>query len=210
MNFNTATVAQITGLSKRRIGYMDSTDLIKPSVQEAAGYGSTRLYSFIDLVQLMVAKNLLQKVSMQKIRKAVQYLKKAMPDIQKPLANLRFLTDGETIFVITEDSQKILDVLKSGQFVMTVVALGEIVEELKGKVESISSERRYDVKVKGLKYSVILHRDTEDGGYWVECPDLPGCASQGDTVEEALSMIKDAIQGFTATKNEAEAVKSAL
>ncbi|MBN1546039.1 MAG: type II toxin-antitoxin system HicB family antitoxin [Syntrophaceae bacterium] len=210
MNFNTAAVAKITGLSKRQIGYWDSTDFIKPSVQEATGYGSTRLYSFIDLVQLVVAKNLLQKVSMQKIRKAVQYLKKAMPDIQKPLANLRFLTDGETIFVITEDNQKILDTLKNGQFVMTIVALGEIVEDLKGKVESISSERRYDVKVKGVKYSVVLHRDTEDGGYWVECPKLPGCASQGDTVEEALSMIKDAIKGCTAAKNEADAIETAL
>jgi len=210
MNFNTATVAKITGLSKRQIGYWDSTDFIKPSVQEATGYGSTRLYSFIDLVQLVVAKNLLQKVSMQKIRKAVQYLKKAMPDIQKPLANLRFLTDGETIFVITEDNQKILNALKNGQFVMTIVALGEIVEDLKGKVESISSERRYDVKVKGVKYSAVLHRDTEDGGYWVECPELPGCASQGDTVEEALSMIRDAIQGYTAAKNEADAIETAL
>ncbi|MDP3028604.1 MAG: type II toxin-antitoxin system HicB family antitoxin [Deltaproteobacteria bacterium] len=42
---------------------------------------------------------------------------------------------------------------------------------------------------------VIVHPDLEDGGYWVECPELPGCASQGDTVEEALEMIRDAIEG---------------
>jgi predicted RNase H-like HicB family nuclease len=35
----------------------------------------------------------------------------------------------------------------------------------------------------------------EDGGYWVECPEVPGCVSQGYTVEEALAMIKDAIKG---------------
>ena len=56
MNFNTATVSRITELTKRQIGYWDTSDLIKPSVQEAEGYGTTRLYSFIDLVQLMVAK----------------------------------------------------------------------------------------------------------------------------------------------------------
>jgi predicted RNase H-like HicB family nuclease len=55
--------------------------------------------------------------------------------------------------------------------------------------------RKYKVEVKGRKCPVILHADTEDGGYWVECPSLPGCASQGDTVEEALEMIKDAIEG---------------
>jgi len=44
------------------------------------------------------------------------------------------------------------------------------------------------------KYAVILHEDTEDGGYWIECPELPGCVSQGDTVEETLDMIKDAVE----------------
>jgi len=45
---------------------------------------------------------------------------------------------------------------------------------------------KYTVKVRGKLYEVILHPDLEDGGFWVECPALPGCASQGDTVEEAL------------------------
>ena len=45
---------------------------------------------------------------------------------------------------------------------------------------------------------VILHPD-EDGGYWVEVPSLPGCISQGDTKEEALENIKDAIEGYVAS-----------
>jgi predicted RNase H-like HicB family nuclease len=45
---------------------------------------------------------------------------------------------------------------------------------------------------------VILHPDREEGGYWVECPELPGCLSQGETVEETLSMIRDAIKGHLA------------
>jgi len=198
MNFNTSTVARITGLTKRQIGYWDTTDLIKPSVQGAEGYGTTRLYSFIDLVQLMVAKRLLDRgVSIQKLRKALWYLKTNMPDIKKPLADLRFLTDGETIFVITKDERQILDTLDSGQLVFTL-ALGKIVEALKGEVDSINAQKKHDVMVKGMKYSVILHRDTEDGGYWVECPSIPGCSSQGDTIEEALTMIKDAIQACAA------------
>src|SRR3990170_4314185 len=66
---------------------------------------------------------------------------------------------------------------------------------LKGDVAKIVHEKKYKVSVKGKSYDVILHQDLEDGGYWVECPVLPGCASQGDTVEEALEMIKDAIAG---------------
>lgn len=42
---------------------------------------------------------------------------------------------------------------------------------------------------------VILIPD-ETGGYTVEVPSLPGCISEGDTVEEALANIQDAIEGF--------------
>lgn len=195
MNFNTKSVKKITGLSSTQINYWDKTHFIKPSVSEASGYGSVRLYSFNDLIQLRVAKTLLDKgISLQKIRKAIIYLKKNMPEIKKPLLEIKFLTDGETIFVLTKNWKEIIDTLKSGQLVFSI-ALGEIVEELRGEVVAIQHNKKYTVTVRGKKYSVILHADTEDGGYWVECPSLPGCDSQGDTVEEALGMIKDAIEG---------------
>jgi len=195
MNFNSKTVNKITGLSPRQIGYWDKTHFIKPSVREASGYGSVRLYSFTDLIQFRVAKALKDKgISIQKIKKAINYLKKNMPEIEKPLAELKFLSDGATIFVITKNRKEIIDTLNNGQLVF-VFALGEIMEELKGKVIELQKERGYTVTVKGKIYSVILHEDTEDGGYWIECPELPGCVSQGDTIEEALDMIKDAIAG---------------
>lgn len=43
---------------------------------------------------------------------------------------------------------------------------------------------------------VILIPDLEDGGYIVEVPSLPGCYSQGETEEEALANIQEAIQGY--------------
>jgi len=46
---------------------------------------------------------------------------------------------------------------------------------------------------------VILIPDLESGGYRVEVPSLPGCISEGDTVEEALTNIKEAIAGFEDT-----------
>jgi len=44
-----------------------------------------------------------------------------------------------------------------------------------------------------MDYTVILHR-AEEGGYWVEVPVLPGCFSQGETVEEALANVGEAIE----------------
>src|SRR3990172_11724948 len=195
MAYNTNTIIKITGLTQRQVDYWDRTHFIKPSIKEASGYGTARLYSFQDLVQLKVAKTLIDKgVSLQKIRKAITYLKKNFPDIERPLAEMRFLTDGETIFVLTDKKGVILDTLAKGQMVFAV-AIGEIIQGLKGEVEKISQDRRYKVSIKGKSYDVILHPDLEDGGFWVECPSLPGCASQGETVEEALAMIKDAIEG---------------
>ncbi len=42
---------------------------------------------------------------------------------------------------------------------------------------------------------VVMREDLDDGGYVVKCPALPGCVSQGETVEEALANIREAIVG---------------
>ncbi len=51
-----------------------------------------------------------------------------------------------------------------------------------------------------MKYKVALHRSEE--GYSVSCPGLPGCWSQGQTEEEALENIRDAIREYLEAVNE--------
>ena len=46
-----------------------------------------------------------------------------------------------------------------------------------------------------MKLTVVLRRE-EDGGYSAQCLELPGCVSEGDTWEEALENIKEAILGY--------------
>ena len=43
------------------------------------------------------------------------------------------------------------------------------------------------------RYTILLEQDPDDGGYVVTVPDLPGCITQGDTIEEAIAMAKEAI-----------------
>ena len=50
-----------------------------------------------------------------------------------------------------------------------------------------------------MRYPVVLTPDLEDGGFVAECPVIPGCVSEGDTVEETLANIRDAIEGCLAT-----------
>ena len=53
-----------------------------------------------------------------------------------------------------------------------------------------------------MLFKVILRPDLEDGGFIVSCPALPGCHSQGDTEEEAIENIKDAIIGCLEALNQ--------
>jgi predicted RNase H-like HicB family nuclease len=51
------------------------------------------------------------------------------------------------------------------------------------------------VQVKGRKFTIIL-REEPEGGYSVQCVELPGAISQGDNRKEALANIREAIEGY--------------
>ncbi len=45
-----------------------------------------------------------------------------------------------------------------------------------------------------MKLKVIIH-EAEEGGYWAEVPAIPGCATQGDTFDELLNNLYEAVEG---------------
>lgn len=45
-----------------------------------------------------------------------------------------------------------------------------------------------------MKLKVIVH-EAEEGGFWAEVPAIPGCATQGDTFDELLKNLYDAVEG---------------
>ena len=45
-----------------------------------------------------------------------------------------------------------------------------------------------------MKIKVVIH-EAEEGGYWAEVPAVPGCASQGETLEELLANVHEALEG---------------
>ena len=51
-----------------------------------------------------------------------------------------------------------------------------------------------------MKIKAIVHQ-AEEGGYWAEVPALPGCITEGDTIEELKSNLKDAIEGWLEVAN---------
>ncbi|MHB0877849.1 MAG: type II toxin-antitoxin system HicB family antitoxin [Anaerolineae bacterium] len=53
-----------------------------------------------------------------------------------------------------------------------------------------------------MKLKVIVH-EAEEGGYWAEVPAIPGCATQGDTFEELLQNLYEAVEGCLAVDTQA-------
>ncbi len=55
-----------------------------------------------------------------------------------------------------------------------------------------------------MKLKVIVH-EAEEGGFWAEVPAIPGCATQGETLEELLSNVREAIEGCLSVEVDAPA-----
>jgi predicted RNase H-like HicB family nuclease len=45
-----------------------------------------------------------------------------------------------------------------------------------------------------MKIKIVVH-DAEEGGFWAEVPAIPGCATQGDSMEELMQNLREAIEG---------------
>ena len=52
-----------------------------------------------------------------------------------------------------------------------------------------------------MEYTILIHK-AEEGGYWADVPMLPGCFSQGETVEETIANTKEAIESHLAAMKE--------
>src|SRR5688572_26970185 len=105
--FDSKTASRIVGVSLRQLQYWDEQDFIRPSARLAEGRGTKRLYSFHDLVCLKVVKDLAKHgFSLQMIRRCLRPLKENAARTMRGAESLRYLTDGEKLFVFTDDRQK--------------------------------------------------------------------------------------------------------
>src|SRR5438034_7235072 len=124
-------VCKIVGITYRQLDYWARTDLIRPSIADAKGSGTQRRYSYRDLVELKVIKNLLDSgVSLQAARRAIEYLRE---HVGSDLASAHLVLQGaSSLLAYTGD--EIVDLLRHGQGVLNIVALGPVVAELNDKI----------------------------------------------------------------------------
>ncbi|HUS93333.1 MAG TPA: MerR family transcriptional regulator [Phycisphaerae bacterium] len=195
--FNARQACALTETTTKQLVYWDNEGLVKPSVSPAAGRGSRRVYSYRDLLALKTVSKLREQgVSLQRIRKCVLYLRKHLTDVSEPLVFCSLITDGQTVFLV-EDEQTLVDTVRAqGQRVFLQLSIAAIDRELRQKVIPLSGKRVHTVAVGDYAYQVEVEADTECGGFVAEVAGLPGCITEGDTLDETLENAQDAIETY--------------
>jgi DNA-binding transcriptional MerR regulator len=128
-------VCSLVDITYRQLDYWARTSLLQPSLRQAAGSGSQRLYSFTDVVQLKVIKRLLDAgMSLKKIRSAVEILREQLAS-DRPLADVTLLSDGHTIYAATS-ADEVVDVFRRGQGVFGI-AVGPVQDEVAGAIHDL-------------------------------------------------------------------------
>lgn len=124
--FRGPQVCKIVGITYRQLDYWARTNLVRPSVNDANGSGTQRLYSYRDLVELKVVKKLLDSgVSLQAVRRVIEYLRTKMG---VDLASAHLVID-EARTVLAESDDQLFDLMREGQGVL-FVRLGPVVRDL--------------------------------------------------------------------------------
>ena len=134
------TACAAAGITYRQLDYWARTGLVEPSVREASGSGTSRLYSFRDILVLKIVKKLLDAgISLQNIRTAISTLRhRGIED----LGHLTLMSDGTTVYECTS-TDEVVDLLQGGQAVFAI-AVGRHVRDVEGTLAQLPGERARD------------------------------------------------------------------
>src|SRR4051812_10707050 len=119
--FSGTKAATIVGITYRQLDYWARTDLIRPSLADASGSGSRRLYSYRDLLELRVIKSLLDAgIKLESVRTAFEYLR---THVDTDIASAHLVISGNDVILC--DGDQLIDVMRrGGQGVLNVLAIG--------------------------------------------------------------------------------------
>jgi DNA-binding transcriptional MerR regulator len=134
--------ASIVGISYRQLDYWARTDLVRPSLSDASGSGSRRLYSYRDLLELRVIKSLLDAgIKLESVRQAFRYLRE---HVDSDIAAATLVISGSDV-VLCEGDMLIDVVRRAGQGVLNVLPLGGVKDDLDAQLVALQPGRPADV-----------------------------------------------------------------
>lgn len=119
--------AEIVGISYRQLDYWARTDLVRPSLADAAGSGSRRLYSYRDLLELKAIKTLLDAgIRLERVRRVFEFLHETLDE---DVVEVNLVISGDSVLV-RRGEDEIIDLLRKGQGVLNILPLAGVKEDL--------------------------------------------------------------------------------
>ena len=136
--FTAKQVVTLTGVPYKRLDSWANSGFLMPSIAEAYGTGSRRLYSFQDLVALRTAKILRDAgISLQGLRRVMQFLRDTQ-GIEQPLVQTRLIVAGDDVLMVQSDGDLMSILRHPGQHVLRVVVdLGRLVQALREEIAKL-------------------------------------------------------------------------
>jgi DNA-binding transcriptional MerR regulator len=119
--------AEIVSITYRQLDYWARTDLVRPSMADAQGSGSRRLYTYRDLLELKVIKNLLDAgIRLESVREVFRYLR---DNLGEDVTTVNLVISGNRS-VLVRSGEEIIDLLRQGQGVLNILPLAGVKEEV--------------------------------------------------------------------------------
>ena len=140
VGYRGATACVAAGITYRQLDYWARTGLVEPTIKNAAGSGSQRLYGFRDILVLKIVKRLLDTgVSLQNIRTAVDHLRgRGITELE----SMTLMSDGASIYECAS-ADDIVDLLQGGQGVFGI-AISKVWTEVEGSLATLQGENPAD------------------------------------------------------------------
>ncbi len=124
--YSSRQAARISGLSPRQLAYWRKSGLLAPSHCTAGGHAR---YTFTDLIALKSARQLLDAgVSPQKLRHALDGLRRFLPTLQQPLAEITVVATGDVMLVLRGDNA--FEALSGQQWIFPVARMAREIRHL--------------------------------------------------------------------------------
>ena len=124
--FSGTQAADVVGITYRRLDYWARTDLVRPSALDATGSGSRRRYTYRDLLELRIIKQLLDAgIRLESIRDVFAYLR---DHIETDISAAHLVINGSSVVLCNGD--ELIDVLRHGQGVLNILPMDSVRDEV--------------------------------------------------------------------------------
>jgi len=129
--FTGRRAAEIVGITYRQLDYWARTDLVRPSLRDASGSGTRRVYSYRDLLELRAIKTLLDAgIRLESVRQVFTYLR---DHLGEDVTSANLVIQG-THSVLVQSDGELVDLLREGQGVLNILPMGSVKSEVDARI----------------------------------------------------------------------------